>query len=172
MRILAQIAVVVHIFSAIALVGSIGFNTLILVPALKRIPPAHSAVISEKIGAGLMWMGLVSLLLLGASGFVLLWSYGLLGALVSPAFWTTAYGWRLGLMMASWLVLVATGTLSAIWYRRVLTRKLPYTAGLRDLEERRAAQERVSAWQDRLAYLNLGLSVLAAFGGSLLRALR
>lgn len=172
MREIGQVAVVLHLYAAMALVGSIAFNTIILVPALGRIPPAHSAVIAEKIGAGLMWVGLGSLAVLGASGFTLLWSNGILGALLDPGFWTTAYGWRLGLMVAGWLALVAMGALSAVWYRRVLTRKLPLAAGLRELEERRAAQERVSRWQERLAYLNLGLALLAALGGALLRALR
>lgn len=171
MRLIAQMALVTHIFAAIALVGSLMFNTLILMPALKRIPPAHSAVISEKIGAALMWVGLGSLILLGTSGVALLWSYGILARLVDPAFWFSRYGWRLVLMILAWSVLLATGTLSAVWYRRVLTKKLPFTAGLRDLEERRAAQERVAAWQDRLAYLNLSLGLLAALGGSLLRAI-
>lgn len=172
MRLLYQTAIVLHVFAAIALVGSLTFNTLILMPALKRIPPAHSAVISEKIGSALMWVGLGSLILLGLTGFMILWVYGMMAPLLSLAWWTTPYGWRMGLMIAGWLALLCTGTLSAFWYQTVLTKKLPYAAGLRDLEERRAAQERVSAWQDRLAYFNLSLGVLAVLGGTLLRAMR
>jgi uncharacterized membrane protein len=172
MRLLTQTAIVLHVFAAIALVGSLIFNTLILMPALKRIPPAHSAVISEKIGSALMWVGLGSLILLGLTGFTILWTYGIIGRLLSLDWWTTAYGWRMGLMIAGWFALLCTGTLSAVWYRTVLTKKLPYTAGLRELEERRAAQQRVSDWQDRLAYFNLSLGVLAVLGGALLRALR
>ena len=71
------------------------------------------------------------------------------------------------LMAGSWLMLLITGTVSATWYNTILTRKLPYSAGLRDLEERRAAQARVSQWQDRLAYINLALAALAALGGIL-----
>jgi hypothetical protein len=48
-----------------------------------------------------------------------------------------------------------------------LIKKLQYSAGLRDLEERRAAQAKVSQWQDRLAYINLTLTVLAALAGVL-----
>ena len=62
------------------------------------------------------------------------------------------------LMAFSWLLLLITGTLSGFWYGTILTKKLPYSAGLRDLEERRAAQAKVSAWQDRLAYINLTLA--------------
>lgn len=172
MRLLAQTSLVIHIFAAITLVGSIIFNTLILLPAMKRIPPAHSAVVHNRIGTGLMWLGLGSLVLLGLSGITLTWSYGLLRALLHLDFWTGAYGWRLALMIAAWFFLLATGILSGVWNRTVLNQKLPHTAGLRELEERRAAQERVSRIQDRLAYANFVFALLAALGGALLRALR
>jgi hypothetical protein len=156
---------VIHIYAAIVLVGSIIFNTGVLMPALRRIPPAHSAVVSQKIGAGLMWLGGSAIFLLGVTGFTRAWILGELPLLFSADFigeprleWTA-------LMAFSWLMLAITGTLSGFWYGTILTRKLPYSAGLRDLEERRAAQAKVSAWQDRLAYINLTLALLAAFGG-------
>ena len=155
----------VHIYAAIVLVGSIIFNTGILMPALRRIPPAHSAVVSQKIGAGLMWLGGSAIFFLGITGFTRAWILGELPFLFSTDFirdpkleWTA-------LMAFSWLMLLITGTLSGFWYGTILTKKLPYASGLRDLEERRAAQAKVSAWQDRLAYINLTLALLAAFGG-------
>lgn len=163
---------VLHIFAAIALVGSVAFNTLVVIRALKQIPPAQSAVVAEKVGQGLMWIGTTSLVVLGATGLARLWLYGILPGLLHLDFWRSAYGWRLALMVGGWSVLMVTGTLSAWWYRTVLTQKLPYSAGLRDLEERRAAQARVSAIQDRLAYVNFTLTLLAALGGALLRSLR
>jgi len=156
---------VIHVYAAIVLVGSIIFNTGVLMPALRRIPPAHSAVVSQKIGAGLMWLGGSAIFLLGVTGFTRAWILGELPLLFSSDFirdprleWTA-------LMAFAWLMLLITGTLSGIWYGTILTKKLPYSAGLRDLEERRAAQAKVSAWQDRLAYVNLTLAILAAFGG-------
>ena len=156
---------VIHIYAAIVLVGSIIFNTGVLMPALRRIPPAHSAVVSQKIGAGLMWLGGSAIFLLGITGFARAWILGELPLLFSSDFirdprleWTA-------LMAFSWLMLAITGTLSGFWYGTILTKKLSYSAGLRDLEERRAAQAKVSAWQDRLAYINLTLALLAAFGG-------
>jgi hypothetical protein len=155
----------VHIYAAIVLVGAIIFNTGILMPALRRIPPAHSAVVSQKIGAGLMWLGGSAIFLLGVTGFTRAWILGEIPFLFSTDLardprleWTA-------LMAFSWLMLLVTGTLSGFWYGTILTKKLPYAAGLRDLEERRAAQAKVSAWQDRLAYINLTLALLAAFGG-------
>ena len=45
-------------------------------PALRRIPPAHSAVVSQKIGAGLMWMGGSAIFFLGITGFTRAWILG------------------------------------------------------------------------------------------------
>jgi hypothetical protein len=155
----------VHIYSAIVLVGAIIFNTGVLMPALRRIPPAHSAVVSQKIGAGLMWLGGTAIALLGVTGFSRLWLMGELPGLFSiQAFHNPRLRWTM-LMAGSWLILAITGTLSGIWYRTILIRKLDYSAGLRELEERRAVQAKVSAWQERLAYINLALAILAAFGG-------
>jgi hypothetical protein len=155
----------VHIYAAIVLVGSIIFNTGILMPALRRIPPAHSAVVSQKIGSGLMWLGGSAIFLLGITGFIRAWVLGEIPLLFSnEAFGTARLQWT-ALMAFTWLMLLITGTLSGFWYGTILTRKLPYSAGLRDLEEQRAAQAKVSAWQDRLAYINLTLAILAAFGG-------
>lgn len=154
-----------HIYAAIVLVGAVFFNTVVLMPALRRIPPAHSAVVAQKIGAGLMWLGGAAILLLGVTGFVRLWMLGYFPAMLSRrALKIASFRW-LALMIASWAALFGTGTLSATWYRTILTKKLPYSAGLRELEDRRAEQARVSGWQDRLAYINLTLAVLAALGG-------
>jgi hypothetical protein len=155
----------VHVYAAIVLVGSIIFNTGILMPALRRIPPAHSAVVSQKIGAGLMWLGGSAIFFLGITGFTRAWLLGELSFLFSTDFMRDPRLEWTALMAFSWLMLLITGTLSGFWYGTILTRKLPYAAGLRDLEERRAAQAKVSAWQDRLAYINLTLALLAAFGG-------
>jgi hypothetical protein len=170
MRWILASAIIVHIFAAIGLVGGVMLNTLVLWPAMKRVPPAQSAVVHTKVGSGLMWMGFTSLILLGVSGLALLWGSGILTSLARPDFWLSSYGWRLALMVGAWLALLFTSGLAAYWNRTVLEKKLPYTAGLRELEERRAAQQRVSDLQERLAYTNLGLTLLAALGGALLRA--
>ena len=62
-----KLAMIVHIYSAIVLVGSMFFNAFILGPALKRIPPAQAATVGDKIGAGLRVAGPASLVP-GASG--------------------------------------------------------------------------------------------------------
>ena len=142
-----QLLRVVHIYAAIMLVGSIVFNTAILNPALKRIPPAHSTVVSQKIGLGLMIVGTTAIFLLGLTGFTRLWLMGQLANFFTADF--------------------ITGGLSGYWYQVVLTKKLPYSAGLRDLEETRAAQEWVTLWQDRFYYLNVVAAVLAALGGAM-----
>ena len=158
---------VIHIYAAIVLVGAIVFNTSVLMPALRRIPPAHSAVVSQKIGFGLMTLGGSALALLGITGFLRLWLKGSMPYFFSRALEVDPYLRWIALMLLSWLGLAITGTLSAVWYSTVLTKKLPYSAGLRDLEERRAAQAKISNWQDRLAYVNLTLALLAALGGAM-----
>ncbi len=158
---------VVHIYSAIMLVGSIVFNTAILNPALKRIPPAHSTVVSQKIGAGLMIVGTTAIALLGITGFSRLWVMGQLSSFFTRDFVTGPYGRWIVLMALAWFVLLITGTLSGYWYQAILTQKLPYSAGLRDLEKKRAAQEWVTLWQDRFYYLNVVAAVLAALGGAM-----
>ena len=158
---------VIHIFSAITLVGFIVFNTVVLQPALKRIPPAHSTVVSQKIGFGMMIGGTVSLVLLGFTGLGRLYLMGTLGNLFSWDFLSGPYGRWIGLMMLGWAFLMVTGTLSGYWYQAVLTKKMEYSAGLRELEEKRAAQELVTLWQDRLYYWNVVAAVLAALGGAM-----
>ncbi|HYT37910.1 MAG TPA: hypothetical protein VEN99_00280 [Acidimicrobiia bacterium] len=165
-----QLALIVHIYSGIVLVGSMFFNAFILGPALRRIPPAQAATVGDKIGAGLRIAGPVSLGLLGATGFLMLNRYKFLSHFFTWSFMTSRSGMRLWLMFLSWFVLVITGTLSLAWYEKVLARKLPYTAGLRQLEERRAAQQKVSAWQERMNYVNVTIGILAVLGGSLYRS--
>ena len=165
-----KLALSVHIYSAIVLVGSMFFNAFILGPALRRIPPAQAATVGDKIGAGLRIAGPVSLVLLGITGFLRLNQYKLLGKFFTLSFITSGPGLRLWLMFLSWFVLVVTGAVSLAWYEKVLARKLPYTAGLRQLEERRAAQEKVSAWQERMNYVNVTIGILAVLGGSMFRS--
>jgi len=158
---------VIHIYAAIVLVGEIIMNTTVLMPALRKIPPAHSAVVSGKIGYGLMTEGGSAVVLLGVTGFTRAYLKGQLGNMFSSDLFSNSYLQWIALMALSWTGLAITATISGIWYNGILTQKMPYSAGLRDLEERRAAQERISGWQDRLAYVNLTLALLAAFGGAM-----
>ena len=171
MSLVYKLSLVVHIYAAIVLVGSMFFNAFILGPALRRIPPAQAATVGDKIGAGLRIAGPVSLGLLGITGFLRLqYNHMLWSKFFSWSFMTTRYGSRIWLMFVAWFVLVVTGTVSLAWYEKVLARKLPYTAGLRQLEERRAAQQKVSAWQERMNYVNVTIGLLAVLGGSMFRS--
>ena len=167
MDLVYKLALIVHIYSAIVLVGSMFFNAFILGPALRRIPPAQAATVGDKIGGGLRIAGPVTLVLLGVTGFLRLHYYKSLGDFFTLSYMTSRAGLRIWLMFLSWFVLVITGTVSLVWYERVLAKKLPYTAGLRALEERRAAQEKVSAWQERMNYVNVTIGILAVLGGTL-----
>jgi len=159
----------IHIYAAIVLVGAIFFNAAVLVPALRRIPAAHSAVVSQKIGAGLMLLGGTAMILLGISGLARLYVKGqfarFFSLFFSGGFIRNSYVRWMSLMFAAWLMLVVTSTASGIWYRTILTRKLPYSADLRELAARRVSQAWVSSWQERLFYINLALALLAVLGG-------
>jgi hypothetical protein len=167
MDLIYKLSLVVHIYAAIVLVGSMFFNAFILGPALKRIPPAQAATVGDKIGGGLRVAGPVTLVLLGVTGFLRLHYYKLLGKFFTLDYMTSAPGLRIWLMFVSWVVLVITGTLSLLWYEKVLAKKLPYTAGLRDLEERRAAQQKISDLQERMNYVNVTIGILAVLGGTM-----
>ena len=171
MTLVYQLALIVHIYSAIVLVGSMFFNAFILGPALRRIPPAQAATVGDKIGAGLRVAGPVSLILLGVTGFLRLqYNHFLWSKFFSLSFMTTRYGSRIWLMFVAWFALMVTGTLSLAWYERVLAKKVPYTAGLRYMEERRAAQQKVSDWQERMNYVNVTIGLLAVLGGSMFKS--
>jgi len=157
----------IHIYSAIVLVGAIIFNTGVLMPALKRVPPAQAAVVGQRIGAGLLTLGTTAIVLLGATGFTRLWLMGEWDLVFSARITAAPYQQLIALMALAWLLLAITGTLSGIWYRRILMHKMPYSAGLHELEQRRAAQARVNLWQDRLAWANLVLALTAVLGGAL-----
>jgi uncharacterized membrane protein len=167
MDLVYKLSLVVHIYAAIVLVGSMFFNAFILGPALKRIPPAQAATVGDKIGGGLRVAGPVTLVLLGVTGFLRLHYYKLLGKFFTLDYMTSAPGLRIWLMFVSWVVLVITGTMSLVWYEKVLARKLPYTAGLRELEERRAAQQKISDLQERMNYVNVTIGILAVLGGTM-----
>src|SRR6185436_6206864 len=124
-----QLALVVHIYSAIVLVGSMFFNAFILGPALRRIPPAQAATGGDKIGAGLRIAGPVSLVLLVVTGMMRLNHMHRLGKFFGWSFMSTRYGSRLWLMLLAWLTLAVTRTLSLASYEKVLAQQLPYTAG-------------------------------------------
>src|SRR5208337_5224790 len=111
--VLFRILRAIHIYAAIVLVGSITFNTGILMPALRRIPPAHSAVVSQKIGAGLMWLGGSAIFLLGVTGFVRAWVLGEIPLLFSTeALETARLKWTASMALACLMMLI-TSTMSA-----------------------------------------------------------
>jgi hypothetical protein len=171
MDLINSLALIIHLFAAIVLVGFMMFNAFVLMPALGRLPPAHAATAADKVGAKLTWVGPITLVLLGITGMIRLNYYRMLGDFFSADFAFSDIGWKLWVMFVAWVILLGTGTLALVWYDRYLTKKLPYSAGLRELEERRATQERISRWQDRLNYINVTLGIVAAMGGALFRAL-
>ena len=158
-----------HILGAVAVAGAVMFNTLVIIPALRRVPPAQAAVVAQRVGNGLILVGWTGLIVQGVTGFLRLARLNLLDDFVTFQLMDTAYGRWLGLMVLAWLLWVVAAAVQTFWFRPLLLRKLPYGAGLRELERRRAMLARISSWQERLSYFTLALALAALVAGGLIR---
>ena len=159
---------IIHILAAAALVGSVIFNYAILRPALRLVPPAHAVVIAQRTGSAFAILGWVTLGLLGLSGALRLYLQGLLGALITPGFYATAYGRSLGLMVFFWLVTVVNSGIMVFVLRPVLLRKLSVHSnpGLSDVTKRQAMQAAASRWLERLQLVTVIAATLALVAGA------
>ncbi|MDT7944654.1 MAG: hypothetical protein RQ985_08960 [Dehalococcoidia bacterium] len=158
-----------HILGAVLVAGAVMFNTLVVIPALRRVPPAQAAVVAQRVGNGLIIVGWTGLLVQGVTGFLRLARLRLLDDFVTLSLLHTAYGRWLGLMVLSWLLWIVAAAAQTFWFRPMLLRKLPYGAGLRELERRRALLARISSWQERLSYFTLALAIAALVAGGFIR---
>lgn len=168
---LQKMALIIHILAAVGLVGAVGFHAFVLMPTLSRVPPAHAAALSDEVGARVKWGGGALLALLGVTGFMRLDRIGLLTDLFTVDFYSTVYGWRLGLMFWSWLLLVVTGSASVVWYERAVARARQTGGTLHELGSRRARQQRMTRRRDWLNWANVSLAASAALGGALWRTM-
>lgn len=97
---------VIRIISAIILVGSIVFNYIFLRPALNKIPPAHSVVISQHVGTTFTIIGSTCLGLLFATSLTQLILVGLWNNLLDLFFYFSRYGRWLAVMVFSWIAVL------------------------------------------------------------------
>lgn len=157
----------IHILAAAALVGSVVFNYVILRPALLLIPPPQAVVIAQRTGTAFAILGWVTLGLLVLSGALRLHLQGMLAALFTPDFYTTAYGRALGLMVFFWLVTLVNSSIMVFILRPTLLRKLPVepNPGLSDVVKRQAAQAVASKWLGRLQLATVIAAMLALVAG-------
>lgn len=158
----------VHVLSAIILVGAIIFNYTFLRPALNKIPPAHSVVVNQRVGAIFTIVGLTCLGLLLATGLTQLFLVGLWGYLLDPFFYLGRYGRWLAVMLVGWTAVLTDSLIMTFILRPKLTHKLVLNPDptLADVEKRRTIQIAASALLDQLQLINLIFGVLAALAGA------
>ncbi len=158
----------VHIASAVLLVGGVFFNHFILRPTLERIPPPQQAVVATRIGHLFVYLAWGTLALLITSGLLRLLSLWYLDDLFRPGFWTEKYGRWLAVMMAGWTVLAVDAAILTFIFRPILLRRLslnprPNPAAMQD---RRDTQVRVAKWVDRLILINLLAGTVGIVAGA------
>lgn len=159
---------IVHVLSAIVLVGAIIFNYFFLRPTLTKIPPAYAVIVSQRVGTLFTIIGLTSLGILFASGLTRLALMGAVDDLFSLSFYFARYGRWVGVMLLSWLVVLADSLIMTFLLRPTLMRKLTVNSNptLADAEKRRSTQLASSNLLDRLQLVNVVFGILAALAGA------
>ena len=116
---------VIHVISAIILVGSIVFNYIFLRPALTKIPPAHSVVISQHVGTTFTIISLTCPGLLFATGLTRLILVGVWNNLLDLFFYLNRYSRWLAVMVFSWIAVLTDSLIMTFLLRPKLMQKLP-----------------------------------------------
>ncbi len=158
---------IIHVLSAVILVGFTLFNYFILRPALSLIPPAHAVVIAQRVGTLFTYTGWTALGLLFLSGVLRLYYAGNLGVVFTLDLYAHGHGRSLAIMILLWFVTVVSSSIMTFVLRPMLIKKLSVTANpsLADVEKRRAAQIAASLWVDRLQLIIVFTSTLALIAG-------
>jgi putative copper export protein len=97
--------VFLHVLGACVWLGGLTFFAAVVVPLVRRMPPADAAPLIRGAGERFRTVGVAALAVLVVTGFAnLLWRWASPGELLGAAFWST----RFGTLMAVKLALVAT----------------------------------------------------------------
>jgi len=159
---------IIHIGSAVVLVGGVFFNHFVLRPALTRIPPPQQGIVSAAIGNFFVYLAWTTLALLIASGLLRLHAMGTLSLLGKASFWDSSYGRWFAIMIGGWLVATLDATFLTFIARPTIMRRLPLlphppaTAA----QDQRETQMRMGKWVERLVLLNLIATVVALIAGA------
>ena len=158
----------VHVLSVIIVVGAIIFNYSFLRPALSKIPPAYSVVVTQKVGTVFTWVGLSCLGLLLVTGLTRLFLVGLWGYLLDVFSYFGRYGRWLAVMLVGWTAVLTDSLIMTFLLRPKLTHKLPLNPNptTADVDRRRTTQIAASNLLDRLQLINLIFGALAAVAGA------
>jgi uncharacterized membrane protein len=158
-----------HIVFAGIFVGSNVFLDFLLTPRLDLLPPGQAARLGEKLGTDFAILNWVSLIGLPVTGLSTLWMLGSLGELANPAFYLTAYGRTLTVMMTIWATLVVTGSILTFYLRPRVVVKLPYDATRQEVENARTQAVEMAKWMRWLARYNAVASTFGLVVGGFLR---
>lgn len=164
-----QILVGLHMLFAGVFVGSNIFLDYLLMPRLDLIPPGQAARLGEKLGVDFAWMNWVCLVGLPITGILLFYWFGPIGQLLHPAFYLTAYGFALLVMVLIWLSLVYTGAILTWYLRPKVVVKLPYDASRQEVEGSRTQAMASAETMRKYARYNAIVSVINILIGGFLR---
>lgn len=147
MRALA-IARALHVVGVVLWIGGVAFVTLVLLPAVRRFEdPARRVAFFEEVEARFARQARLTTLLVGATGFWMMFELDAWGRLLVPAFW-----W-IHAMIAVWILFTLLLFVLEPWF---LHRWF--------LERARSEPERTFARVERLHRVLLGVSLVTVLG--------
>jgi uncharacterized membrane protein len=164
-----QGATALHLLSVAVFVGSNVFLSFIFSPRLELIPPGQAARLSEKVGGDFALLNWVALLVLLASGAVLVLELDLYPQLLTADFYATGYGSALATMMALGITVVVCSAVLTFYLRPRVLVKLPAETAVYDIEPVRLRSIAMATRMRWLARYNLFASALAIVAGGSIR---
>ncbi len=159
---------IVHILAAMVFLGGVFFSYFLLRPTLNLIPPAHAAVVSQRVGKLFSIIALTTLGLLVASGVLRLYFSGMLDNALTAQFYASAYGRWLAVMVLGWLIATSDALFLTLVLRPRVLRKYPPDANPTkdEVMARRLSQYNLSIWMDRMSLLGFVSGTVAILAGA------
>jgi len=126
----ASIARVLHVLGVVFWIGGVAFVTTVLLPSVKRMKdPSERIAFFESIEGRFAWQSRFTTLLVGSSGFYLVYDWDLWGRFAEPS------AWWLHAMVLVWLIFtgmlfVAEPLFLHRWFLKRSVRKPEHTFAL------------------------------------------
>jgi uncharacterized membrane protein len=144
------IARALHVLGVVVWVGGVSLITTVVLPLVRRTPPAEGLALFQAIERRFVWQARAAVVIVGASGFYMVWKLDLWDRFRQPGFW-----WMHAMVLV-WLLFAAT-----LFVGEPL-------AGARRLKGReRARPGSAFAALHRLHWILLALSYIAVLGAVL-----
>lgn len=157
----------VHILSAVWVVGGGAYYYFVLRKGIDKIPPTHAAEVQSRVGIVNLYSFLVAYVLLGVTGLARLGLRGRLPLLEHWSFYVSDYGLAISLMMLGWVGAFGAALFILSTSRKKLLRRLPPHPFVTydDAVQYRTDREKAGTRVDRLSYLAVVFAALALLGG-------